>query len=221
MRRENKKLEPLPTVIERYADVFRAAGLAYTESFTSLYESRPADLSKMEAIAGVKTGKWLGVAPFARYQGKVYPIDEMEQVVATLSKREDLTLFLFGAKGYEEAVLEEWAYRYPRVKNVVGKYTLDNELALISQLDLLLSMDSANMHLASLVNIPVISVWGATHPYAGFMGWKQLPVNTVQLELSCRPCSVYGQKPCWRGDYACLREIKPEQVIAKIEGIIN
>ena len=103
MRRENKKLEPLPTVIERYADVFRAAGLAYTESFTSLYESRPADLSKMEAIAGVKTGKWLGVAPFARYQGKVYPIDEMEQVVATLSKREDLTLFLFGAKGYEEA----------------------------------------------------------------------------------------------------------------------
>ena len=49
----------------------------------------------------------------------------------------------------------------------------------------------------------------------------QLPVNTVQLELSCRPCSVYGQKPCWRGDYACLREIKPEQVIAKIEGIIN
>ena len=87
----------------------------------------------MEAIAGVKTGKWLGVAPFARYQGKVYPIDEMEQVVATLSKREDLTLFLFGAKGYEEAVLEDWAYRYPRVKNVVGKYTLDNELALISQ----------------------------------------------------------------------------------------
>ena len=79
----------------------------------------------------------------------------------------------------------------------------------------------ANMHLASLVNIPVISVWGATHPYAGFMGWKQLPVNTVQLDLSCRPCSVYGQKPCWRGDYACLREIKPEQVIAKIEGIIN
>ena len=221
MRRENKKLEPLPTVIKRYADVFRAAGLAYIESFTSLFESRPADLSKMEAIAGVKTGKWLGVAPFARYQGKVYPIEEMEQVVAILSKREDLTLFLFGAKGYEEAVLEDWAYRYPRVKNVVGKYTLDNELALISQLDLLLSMDSANMHLASLVNIPVISVWGATHPYAGFMGWKQLPVNTVQLDLSCRPCSVYGQKPCWRGDYACLREIKPEQVIAKIEGIIN
>ena len=90
-----------------------------------------------------------------------------------------------------------------------------------SHLDVMLSMDSANMHLASLVNIPVVSIWGATHPYAGFMGWKQLPVNTVQLDLSCRPCSVYGQKPCWRGDYACLRDIKPEQVIAKIEGLVD
>ena len=87
----------------------------------------------------------------------------------------------------------------------------------MSLFDVMLSMDSANMHLASLVNIPVVSIWGATHPYAGFMGWKQLPINTVQLDLPCRPCSVYGQKPCWRGDYACLREIKPEEIIAKIE----
>ena len=220
MRRENKKLEPLPTVIERYADVFRAAGLAYTESFTSLYESRPADLSKMEAIAGVKTGKWLGVAPFARYQGKVYPIDEMEQVVATLSKREDLTLFLFGAKGYEEAVLEEWAYRYPRVKNVVGKYTLDNELALISQLDLLLSMDSANMHFASLVGTRVLSVWGATHIYTGFYGYRQRPEDVIGLPLPCRPCSQFGQKECSRGDWACLTQLPAEKIVSRVQAAL-
>ena len=220
IREENKKLEPLPTVIERYADVFRAAGLAYTESFTSLYESRPADLSKMEAIAGVKTGKWLGVAPFARYQGKVYPIDEMEQVVATLSKREDLTLFLFGAKGYEEAVLEEWAYRYPRVKNVVGKYTLDNELALISQLDLLLSMDSANMHFASLVGTRVLSVWGATHIYTGFYGYRQRPEDVIGLPLPCRPCSQFGQKECSRGDWACLTQLPAEKIVSRVQAAL-
>ena len=104
---------------------------------------------------------------------------------------------------------------------MIGKLNMRTELNLMSHLDVMLSMDSANMHLASLVNIPVVSIWGATHPYAGFMGWRQLPVNTVQLDLSCRPCSVYGQKPCWRGDYACLRDIKPEQVIAKIEGIVD
>ncbi|MEG0191459.1 MAG: glycosyltransferase family 9 protein, partial [Lachnospiraceae bacterium] len=90
-----------------------------------------------------------------------------------------------------------------------------------SYLDVMLSMDSANMHLASLVGIPVVSVWGATHPYAGFMGWKQQPDHTVQVDLSCRPCSVYGQKPCFRGDYACLMQITPRQVIEKIERIIS
>lgn len=146
-------------MIECYADVFRAAGLNYTESFTSLYESHPADLSAMEAVAGTKNGKWIGIAPFAKHRGKIYPVDDMEQVVARLSENEDYTIFLLGGRGYEEAVLEQWAFQYPRVKSLVGRYSLDNELALISQLDVLLCMDSANMHFASLVGTKVISVW--------------------------------------------------------------
>ena len=95
---------------------------------------------------------------------------------------------------------------------------MDTELNLMSHLDVILSMDSANMHLASLVNVPVVSVYGVLRilmpdSWAG----NSCRANTVQLDLSCRPCSVYGQKPCWRGDYACLREIKPEEIIAKIE----
>ena len=144
-----------------------------------------------------------------------------EQVVAHFAADPKVKVFLFGGGKSEQEVFDGWVAKYPTVVSMIGKLNMRTELNLMSHLDVMLSMDSANMHLASLVNIPVISVWGATHPYAGFMGWKQLPVNTVQLDLSCRPCSVYGQKPCWRGDYACLREIKPEQVIAKIEGIIN
>ena len=98
---------------------------------------------------------------------------------------------------------------------------MHTEQVLMSHLDVMLSMDSANMHLASLVHVPVVSVWGATHPYAGFMGWGQSVDRAVQLDMPCRPCSVFGQKPCWRGDYACLREIKPEWVIEKIEKVIG
>lgn len=213
---ENKKLKPLRPVIDRYADVLRAAGLNYTESFTSLYESNPANLSAMEIFAGSKSGKWVGLAPFAKHKGKIYPIDDMEQVVAELTKREDITIFLFGGKGYEEAVLEQWAFQYPRVKSVVGRYSLDNELALISQLDLLLCMDSANMHFASLVGTRVLSIWGATHPYAGFYGYHQNPEDIIQLPLPCRPCSVFGQKPCYRGDWACMTQIKPEMIVEKV-----
>lgn len=217
---ENKVFKPLRPVIQRYADVFKAAGLAYVESFASLYESVPADLSGMEAVAGVKSGKWIGIAPFAKHRGKIYPVDTMEQIVCELSKREDTTIFLFGGRGYEEALLEQWAFQYPRVKNVVGKYSLDNELALISQLDLLVCMDSANMHFASLVGTRVVSVWGATHPYTGFYGYRQSPEDCIQSDLACRPCSVFGQKPCLRGDWACLARISPETILNKILTIL-
>ena len=123
---KGKRLYPLRPVIVRYADVFRAAGLNYTETFTSLYEESPAELSGMASVAGIKKGKWIGVAPFAKHRGKIYPVDEMEQVVACLSKCEDYTVF-FRSEGedIEEAILEQWEFQYPRVKCVVGKYALD------------------------------------------------------------------------------------------------
>jgi ADP-heptose:LPS heptosyltransferase len=95
------------------------------------------------------------------------------------------------------------------------------ELIVMSHLDVMLSMDSANMHLASLTAVPVVSVWGATHPYAGFMGYNQSNDNVIQLDLECRPCSIYGQKPCHRGDYACLKNIPPERIVERIVSIIN
>ena len=219
--KEHKHLKPLRPVIERYADVFRAAGLKYEETFTSLYDTNPADLTAMESLTGPKSGKWIGIAPFAKHRGKIYPVDDMEQVVAKLSGNEAYTLFLFGGRGYEEAVLEQWAFQYPRVISVVGKYALDSELALISQLDVLLCMDSANMHFASLVGTRVVSVWGATHPYAGFYGYHQKTEDIIQENLSCRPCSVFGQKPCFRGDWACMTQITPETIIAKVENIVK
>jgi ADP-heptose:LPS heptosyltransferase len=91
----------------------------------------------------------------------------------------------------------------------------------MSHLDVMLSMDSANMHLASLTATPVVSVWGATHPYAGFMGWNQDPENVIQVSLECRPCSIYGQKPCMRGDYACLNNIAPETIVERINKILS
>ena len=91
----------------------------------------------------------------------------------------------------------------------------------MSHLDLMISMDSANMHLASLVNTPVVSVWGATHPYAGFLGWNQSPENIVQTDLPCRPCSVYGRKQCLRGDIACMESITPQSIVDKVESILS
>jgi ADP-heptose:LPS heptosyltransferase len=82
-------------------------------------------------------------------------------------------------------------------------------------------MDSGNMHLASLYGVPVVSIWGATHPFAGFYGFGQDHSNAVQADLYCRPCSVFGNKPCYRGDWACMHMIEPRQVIDKVDDVIN
>ena len=98
---------------------------------------------------------------------------------------------------------------------------LGNELVVMSHLDVMVSMDSANAHLASMVNVPVVCLWGATHPYAGFMGWRQGYDTQVQVDMPCRPCSVYGSKPCMRGDKACMESITTRQVVEKVELVLE
>ena len=129
---------------------------------------------------------------------------------------------MFGGSNQEKKVFLQWTKKYPSCTVVpTTLHSLQEELILMSRLDVMISMDSANMHLASLVNTPVVSIWGATHPYAGFMGWNQSIDNAVQTDLPCRPCSIYGEKPCRRKDYACLYQIKPEQIIQQVDKILS
>jgi ADP-heptose:LPS heptosyltransferase len=117
--------------------------------------------------------------------------------------------------------LERLAENRECVELTAGHLSFCDELRLMNSLDVMLSMDSANMHLASLVDIPVVSVWGATHPYAGFYGYNQNPINAVQVDMPCRPCSVFGNKPCRYGAYDCFNQIKPEMIVEKIMNIFT
>jgi hypothetical protein len=147
--------------------------------------------------------------------------DLMEQVVAMLCERHpDGRLLLFGGGSDEMAVFDAWEAKYAQCMNASKRLDgFRQELTLMSRLDVMLSMDSANMHLATLTATPVVSIFGATHPYAGFLGYGMTQDDVVQVDnLDCRPCSVFGNKPCMRGDYACMRRITPEMVVEKVEG---
>jgi ADP-heptose:LPS heptosyltransferase len=218
---DSKTITPLRPVVERYADVFRRAGLNYTEAFTSLFQDVPADIAKMETLVGRKSGKWIGIAPFAKHRGKIYPADKMEALIEALASQPNVDIFLFGGKGPEEIVINKFAQAHANVHSAVARYSLDTELSLISELDVLVSMDSANMHFASLVNTPVVSIWGATHPAVGFYGYHQDPANIVQATLPCRPCSVFGDKACYKGTWECLEGLDVKVVIDKITKILT
>ena len=197
----DKRLAPLPTAFQNYADVFAKLGYPVKKAFQ----------------------EWIGVAPFAAHKQKVYPPEMLEKVIKMIVRdHPSCRVFLFGKGPDEDPILNGIVERNPQCLNasaVLGG--IAQELVLMSHLDVMISMDSANMHFASLVNTPVVSIWGATHPYAGFMGWGQKPQNAVQIDLACRPCSIFGNKPCLRGDLACLRTISPEMVYERVKRVLS
>lgn len=215
----NKILKPLKLTTERYADVFRGLGLQ-TELQHQL-KKNPQPLTKdIIKLTGDKANSWIGIAPFAKHKGKIYPLERTEEVIRQLNDK-NVKLFLFGGSPLEEEICLQWEQKYPAVTSLVRRLTMEQELSLISNLDVMMSMDSAGMHLASLEGVPVVSVWGATHHYAGFLGYGQSENNIIADDIECRPCSVYGNKPCFRKDYACLYNIEPETIVAKLSEFIN
>ena len=221
----NKQLIQLPTSFQNYADVFTRLGYPVNVQFRSIFSEDGGDMNLLpESLPRPTVGQpCIGIAPFAAHEGKIYPVRLMEQVVEQLlAKHPDTRIYLFGKGQREDETFPKWCAAHPQCVYVSQHLNnLRDELILMSHLQVMVSMDSANMHLASLVATPVVSVWGATHPFTGFMGWNQSPENAIQIPLECRPCSIYGQKPCLRGDYACMRNIAPEQIVNRVELILN
>ncbi|WP_158800573.1 glycosyltransferase family 9 protein [Pedobacter sp. L105] len=220
-RRKEKIMQPLLPMTERYAAVFSALGFPFVLK-NKLHPLQPETLSnELNLLTGLhENRKWVGISPFAQHLQKVYPLDKMEKVILKLAA-EGYLLFIFGGGEEEKNIAKKWEDQHQNIRSVIGKVNLTQELKLISNLDLMLSMDSSGMHLASLKGVPVVSIWGATHPYTGFLGYGQSIDDALQIELYCRPCSVYGNVPCYRGDLACMNNLSETVVINKVISKLN
>lgn len=218
-RSNNKVMLPLISQRARYREAFFKISLPLSERFDGLFGGRgKADTGLFADITDPKKAgeRWVGIAPFAAHACKIYPPEMMREVVADVAAHPSTQVFLFGGGQEESRILDSWAADLG-VTSLAGKrYGFTAELALLNHIDVVVSMDSANMHLASIAGTPTVSIWGATHPYCGFKPWRQKDSDMIQLPMTCRPCSVFGNKPCHRGDYLCLRAIKPEVIIKKI-----
>src|SRR5690606_5246081 len=217
-RKENKALKPLEATAERDADVFRQLGFPLKLSHR---------LAKSEVLVNDSLKKYLehdkeviGIAPFAKHREKVYPLEKMEEVIDLLNQQ-GYRLLIFGGGPEERTIATAWEQKFKNVINLIGNIKLEEELQLISRLELMLSMDSSGMHMASLMGTPTVSIWGATHPFAGFLGYGQREEDCVQIDLHCRPCSVFGNKVCYRGDFACMYGIDSGMIVEHIIEKIN
>jgi len=217
----------LPLMTDRYAKVFRDL---LNIDFNIDYEGRRAvrerfvlqsSLVSIRQFTGSKSDneKWIGIAPFAAHEQKIYPLNNMRHVAQLLCEK-GYKVFLFGAGKAESEELSTW--ECDGIKSTCGKLNgLRDELLLMTQLDLMISMDSANMHMAAMVGTKTLSIWGATHPKAGFTAYGQGDENVVQVEMPCRPCSIYGNKPCQFGDMRCMNQISSATVVESVDKILK
>lgn len=196
--------------IERYCDVFRRLGYPVTPDFRSLYEYTGIPESPVKVRPDA-----VGIAPFARYATKIYPEDQMIQVIRDLTAR-GYAVYLFGAPGDEAEKLDRWAAEIPGCESVAGRFPIADELALMARMRLMVTMDSSNQHLAALTGTRVLSIWGSTTPACGFLGYGQRPDRALVAGVKCQPCSVAGLPECPLGSDECMKALTPRRVVERI-----
>lgn len=218
---KGKNIAQLKTTHQRYADVFAKLGFPIDVD-KHIAPPKKRLSPKLNALLGVEAKKLIGIAPFAAYQSKMYPLNLMAEVIRELDRTDKYRILLFGGGKKEIAQLNKLENPFANVSSVAGKLKLEEELALISNLDLMLSMDSGNGHLAAMYGVPVVTLWGVTHPYAGFVPFNQSENNQLIADLEkypLIPTSVYGNKfP--KGYEEVMKTIAPEAVVSKIREVL-
>ena len=228
-RKEKKQLlkgkvnSALKHSTERYMDVFREAGFDFPvegERWLTTEAALPPEFA--ETI--IKEKKKIGVAPYARHALKMWPEEKMIKLLQDLAEEYDSTIFLFGGGKEEIRKINTLKLSVPNSIIVAGKLDLQQEIALIGKLDLMIAMDSSNMHLGALAGVPTVSIWGATHPMAGFKAYNQPDDYSVQIskdELECRPCTIYGKGECRRKDFACMNTLSTAMVMKVVRKVLG
>ncbi|MGH1384918.1 glycosyltransferase family 9 protein [Kordia sp.] len=218
---EGKIFKQLKTTHERYADVFRKLG--YNVDLTNEdVLARLKTTKKIDLFIGETNKKLIGIAPFAAFDGKSYPIAQMQAVIEKLSEIKHYKIILFGGPADKKQLIN-WESKYDNVVNAAGLFSFEEELNLISNLDVMLSMDSGNAHLAAMFGKKVVTIWGVTHPYAGFYPFGQSPKNALladREQYPLLPTSIYGNKYP-EGYENVMQTITPQAVFDKIVEVVD
>lgn len=220
-RVHHKVFKPLKTSHERYADVLR--NLGFHVDLTKVPSTPKLSLSEnIVNITGEKQQSWVGIAPFASFDGKKYPLRLMEKVISEISSK-NIKVFLFGGGKEEIEILNKLESTFRNTKSVAGKLSFREELHLISHLDLMISMDSGNAHFSAMQKVKTLTIWGVTHPFAGFAPYGQPADYCILPDLEKFPnipCSIYGNKVC-PGYENVMETIEPSTIVAKVETILS
>ncbi len=216
---KGKHFKQLKTTHQRYLDVFK--NINYNLNFSKTVFPKKTNLSGHAITNKIDFNKKLiGIAPFAKHKAKTYSLEKMKEVMESISKEH--TILLFGGEENEGKQLKIISEGNENIFSLAEGFTLSDQLDFISNLDLMISMDSANGHLAAMYGVKVLTIWGVTHPYAGFAPFNQNSKYSILVDKNRYPkipTSIYGNKSPEEYKQA-INSITPEEIIKKIKEII-
>lgn len=160
----------------------------------------------------------IAIAPLSRGEVKCWPLDRFVALAHEISQWTACKIVLLGSCSQEWIVEKFDQIRAPGLINMVGKVRIRQLGILLRQTDLLIANDSAPIHIAAAVGIPVLGIFGptnaiATGPY-GNSGHR-----VMNAEISCRPC---GKRSCHQvSQKECLTAITVDDVVASARMLLN
>lgn len=161
----------------------------------------------------------LGIAPGSVWQTKRWTEDGFRELVS-IARSHGWGVALLGGPG-DSNLAEEIRADTDGVVNLCGQLDIDQSVAFIDMLDVLVSNDSSPLHMASACNTPVVALFCATVPEFGYGPWM-VPNRIVQVEnLECRPCGRHGGNTCPTGTHACRKEITATAVMQAVDSLFE
>ncbi len=211
-----------PHVVDQYLDCLRPLGIDAPRDRPHLYLSE-ADREFLDDFIlnhRLRSSELLvGLHPGARWTGKRWSQERYVRLGHRLREELKAQLMVFGGAG-EDALAALVAANIGSVAVPVTGFSLRQLMALISGCDLFITNDSGPMHMATALGVPVVAVFGPTHPMLGFWPLGEQDVF-LTAGLSCSPCSLHGERRCPRGNWSCLEEIRVQDVFTAVQGVLK
>lgn len=203
--------------IERNLSLARAAGIETSDNRPKVYPSerdKAAVNRLIKKIAVQPEHPCVALAPGSIWATKRWPADYYKKL-AQLLIANDIQVFLIGGTADQSLGRKIAAGNEDQIFNMAGQLSLLQSAELLARCKVLISNDSAPMHLATAVGTPVIAIFGPTVPAFGFYptGSKD---QVIEKQLACRPCGMHGGNHCPIGTHACMQEISPEKVFSAV-----
>lgn len=174
---------------------------------------------------GLEKKNYLVLSPFSVWGTKMWFADRYARVAAEASTKFNMPIVLVGTGGpRESAVAETIGQKISaaggKYVNLVNKTTLGQLKVVIRDASLLLSNDSAPIHIAAAFDVPTVAVFGPTVKKWGFFPLSTKSIVIEKQDVACRPCSLHGPMQCPKRHFRCMNEIQVEEVSRAVETLI-